>query len=133
MNDNHCIQLAYETIATLTNAFNYLEVGQLGLLKFGEKVNQLHDLQTHFNIDDGAKIISHIDFKDERTKIAEMLDLSIDIFSSSETRLQKSASSSVNISKLLFILSDGRGIFYEGIETVKSAIRNAVLVNRAFL
>lgn len=25
MSDNHCIQLAYETIATLANAFNYLE------------------------------------------------------------------------------------------------------------
>ena len=55
-----------------------------------------------------------------------MLDLSIDIFSSSESRLQKSLSSSFNISKLLFILSDGRGIFYEGIETVRSAIRNAI-------
>jgi len=55
-----------------------------------------------------------------------MLDLTIDIFSSSESRLQKSLSSSFNISKLLFILSDGRGIFYEGIETVRSAIRNAI-------
>jgi midasin (ATPase involved in ribosome maturation) len=48
-------------------------VGQLGLLKFGEKVDQLHELQTHFNSDDGAKIISQIDFKDERTKIAEVI------------------------------------------------------------
>jgi hypothetical protein len=55
-----------------------------------------------------------------------MLDISIDIFSGSESRLQKSASSSMNISKLMFILSDGRGIFYEGIETVRSAIRNAI-------
>ena len=48
------------------------KVGQLGLLKFGEKVDQLHEMQTHFNSDDGAKIISQIDFKDERTKIAEV-------------------------------------------------------------
>lgn len=72
MGDNHCAQLAYETIATLMNAFNYLEVGQLGLLKFGEKVCPLHDLQTNFHSDDGAKIISQIDFKDETTKIAEV-------------------------------------------------------------
>ncbi len=72
MSDNHCIQLAYETIATITNALNFLEVGQLGLLKFGEKVDQLHDLQSNFNSDDGARLLSLIDFKDERTKIAEV-------------------------------------------------------------
>jgi midasin (ATPase involved in ribosome maturation) len=72
MGDNHCAQLAYEAIATLMNAFNYLEVGQLGLLKFGERVCALHDLQTSFHSDDGAKIISQIDFRDETTKIAEV-------------------------------------------------------------
>ena len=73
MGDNHCIQLAYETIATLTNAFNYLEVGQFGLLKFGENVTQLHDLQASFNSDDGARVLSRIDFKDATTKIAQVI------------------------------------------------------------
>lgn len=125
MGDNQCVQLAYETIATLMNAFNYLEVGQLGLLKFGEKVSSLHDLQTNFHSDDGAKIISQIDFKDETTQIAQMLNVSTSIFNSSTSRVQK-VTSGVNISKLLIILSDGRGIFYEGMDTVKNAIRNAM-------
>ena len=32
----------------------------------------------------------------------------------------------INVSKLLIILSDGRGIFYEGMETVKNSIRMAM-------
>ena len=72
MSDNHCIQLAYETIATLSNAFQYLEVGKFGLLSFGEKVNQLLDLQEQFNSDIGAKVLSQINFKDDKTNIAQV-------------------------------------------------------------
>lgn len=72
MNDNHCMQLAYETIATLMNAFNYLEVGEFGLMSFGQQVNVLHNLYEQFNSDAGAKILSQINFKDSRTKIAEV-------------------------------------------------------------
>jgi midasin len=72
MGDNHCIQLAYETIATLSNAFQYLEVGKFGLLSFGENVNQLVDLQEQFNSDIGAKILSRVNFKDDKTKVAQV-------------------------------------------------------------
>ncbi|RMZ98183.1 Midasin, partial [Brachionus plicatilis] len=70
MSDNHCMQLAYETIATLTNAFSLLEVGQFGLVSFGEKVEPLHALSEHFNSNVGARILSNINFNHERTKIA---------------------------------------------------------------
>lgn len=72
MNDNHCMQLAYETIATLMNAFNFLEVGQFGLISFGEKVDQLHRLEEQFYSEVGAKILNNISFKDEKTKIAQV-------------------------------------------------------------
>lgn len=72
MSDNHCMQLAYETIATLSNAFNYLEVGQLGLMSFGERCDVLHHFYEQFNTDAGASILSRVNFKDERTKIAEV-------------------------------------------------------------
>lgn len=72
MSDNHCMQLAYETIATLSNAFNFLEVGELGLVSFGEKCDVLHNFYEPFNSDAGAKILGRVNFKDERTKIAEV-------------------------------------------------------------
>lgn len=123
MSDNHCVHLAYETVATLTNAFNYLEVGQFGLLSFGEHVTKLHELDAHFTAQSGAQIISKLNFKHERTKIAEMLNASVELFGRAQSKTQKSTSA---VSKLLIVLSDGRGIFYEGMETVQAAVRDAV-------
>ena len=54
-----------------------------------------------------------------------MLEVSTGIFNSSASRTRQ-VSTGTNISKLMVILSDGRGIFYEGMETVKNAIRLAM-------
>jgi midasin len=72
MSDNHCMELTYETICTITNAFNYLEVGQFGLVSFGNKVNLIHDLSEQFGTDLGPRVFSQVNFKDDRTKIAEV-------------------------------------------------------------
>ena len=72
MSDNHCMQLAYETVATLVNAFSYLQVGQFGLLSFGEETSILQPLQEHFNSNIGEQIFSKINFTDNKTKIAEV-------------------------------------------------------------
>lgn len=75
MSDNHCMELTYETICTLANAFNYLEVGQLGLVSFGTQVNLLHELSEQFGGDFGARVLSQVNFKDDRTKIAEVIQI----------------------------------------------------------
>lgn len=123
MGDNHCVQLAYESIATLINAFNYLQVGQFGLLSFGESVNVLHSLQDPLNSDIGAKIFSQINFKDKKTKVAHMLNCAVDAFDASQST---SDSNSNALSKLLIILSDGRGVFFEGLEYVKNCVQQAL-------
>lgn len=71
MNDNHCMELIYETICTLCNAFYLLEVGQFGLMSFDEKVNVWHELGEQFRIE--TNILLQINFKDDRTKIAEVI------------------------------------------------------------
>jgi midasin len=55
-----------------------------------------------------------------------MLNFAIDVFEKSKTNTLKASQSSVPVSKLLVILSDGRGIFYEGIERVKNSIQYAI-------
>lgn len=47
-----------------------------------------------------------------------MLDTSIGLFCNT--------SSNAPVSKLLIILSDGRGVFYEGIDKVKSSVQRAL-------
>ena len=55
-----------------------------------------------------------------------MLNFAVNVFAGSQSRAQRSNSSNVPVSKLLIILSDGRGIFYEGIERVKNSIQYAI-------
>ncbi len=49
------------------------------------------------------------------------------MFNNSRSKTANSSTSSVPVSKLMIILSDGRGIFYEGVEKVKNAVQNALL------
>lgn len=55
-----------------------------------------------------------------------MLNIEVDLFNSNQSSSSKPSSSNVAISKLLIILSDGRGVFYEGVDRVKSAVQNAL-------
>lgn len=55
-----------------------------------------------------------------------MLNFATDVFASSQSKSLRSNTSNVPVSKLLIILSDGRGIFYEGIERVKNSIQYAI-------
>lgn len=60
-------------------------------------------------------------FEQKKTMIGQLLDFTIEMFASQ--------SSSSDNAKLVTILSDGRGIFSEGIETVTTAVRKAKLLN----
>lgn len=60
-------------------------------------------------------------FEQKKTMIGQLLDFTIKMFASQ--------SSSSDNAKLVTILSDGRGIFSEGTETVTTAVRKAKLLN----
>lgn len=60
-------------------------------------------------------------FEQKKTMIGQLLDYIIEIFSSQGSHSDDA--------KLLTILSDGRGIFSEGIEKVSAAVRRAKLLN----
>lgn len=60
-------------------------------------------------------------FEQKKTMIGQLLDYAVDMFASQ--------SNSTDSAKLLTILSDGRGIFSEGVEKVNAAVRRAKLLN----
>lgn len=68
-----------------------------------------------------SRLIQEMKFEQKKTMIGQLLDFTIKMFASQ--------SSSSDNAKLVTILSDGRGIFSEGIETVTTAVRKAKLLN----
>jgi len=125
MNDNHSKQLAFESLAVISNALTRLEAGDLGVCSFGETVRLLHPFHEPFTDHSGARILQQFTFDQKKTKIAQLLDTCTSLMLSAHSRLPLSPRMRRDTSQLLLIVSDGRGIFLEGMETVQKAVRIA--------
>ena len=120
MNDANCKKLAFESTALLSKSLSLIESGSLSVLSFGDEVKILHELNEPFTDESGARILSGLSFDQKKTKVALLLESVASIFVRNKSA---SSSDSRDISQLLLIISDGRGIFNEGEDKVKTMIR----------
>ncbi|XP_076632333.1 midasin [Colletes latitarsis] len=120
MADSHSKELAFESLSLIGKAMTYLEVGQLAVLNFGERVNILHPFSENFTEESGARLIQEMKFEQKKTMIGQLLEFIIEMFTTQNNS---------DNAKLVTILSDGRGIFSEGIEKVNAVVRRAKLLN----
>ncbi|XP_042318311.1 midasin isoform X2 [Sceloporus undulatus] len=126
MIDNHSKQLAYESLAVIGNALTLLEVGQIAVCSFGETVQLLHPFHEQFSDQSGTRILQLCKFEQKKTKIAQFLESSIDMFASAQ---QLSQNINPETAQLLLIVSDGRGLFLEGKERVTAAVQSVQNAN----
>ncbi|XP_033116850.1 midasin-like [Anneissia japonica] len=122
MDDNHSKQLAFESLSVISNALRWLEVGEFSVCSFGESVQLLHPFHEQFTDQSGGRILQQFTFSQKKTKIGQLLKYISSLMTSAQYRLRGTASST---SQLLLVISDGRGLFLEGMETVRSAVRQA--------
>uniref|UniRef100_A0A3Q3ARQ7 Midasin n=1 Tax=Kryptolebias marmoratus TaxID=37003 RepID=A0A3Q3ARQ7_KRYMA len=123
MVDNHSKQLAFESLSVIINALTLLEVGQVSVCSFGEKVQLLHPFQQQFNDASGACILRLCQFQQKKTRIAQFLETSTKMFLAARQHSPGSVNSET--AQLLLIVSDGRGLFLEGKERVVAAVQEA--------
>lgn len=83
-------------------------------LSFGEDTKLLHSFEENFNEQSGASILQQFTFDQKKTKIAHLLKMCTLLFDGAKKR--QHTNSSAQVSQLLLIVSDGRGIFLEGKE-----------------
>ncbi|RVE47722.1 hypothetical protein evm_007611 [Chilo suppressalis] len=119
MSDNRSKELAFESLALVSQALNLLESGDLAVLSFGEKPNLLHPFTEQFSEHSGSKILEQLRFEQTKTRIAQLVDFCTVLFEEQAVR-----SDALN-AKLLVVVSDGRGIFSEGETRVIQAVRRA--------
>ncbi|XP_041350636.1 midasin-like [Gigantopelta aegis] len=124
MVDNHSKQLAFESLALISNALTLLESGELAICSFGESVRMLHPFTDQFTNQSGASILQHFTFEQKKTKIAQLLKQATSIMVDARRR-QHGSVGHPETSQLLLIVSDGRGLFMEGMDVVKTAVRQA--------
>ncbi|XP_020296660.1 midasin-like [Pseudomyrmex gracilis] len=121
MMNNQCKEMTFESLSLISKAMTYLEVGKLGIVSFGENVKVLHPLGETFTEQSGSRIIQEMRFNQELTRVAQLLDFTIDMFENQRASLDHA--------KLLVVLSDGRNVYADAINTVKRAVRRARLLD----
>ncbi|XP_053396218.1 midasin-like isoform X2 [Mercenaria mercenaria] len=124
MVDNHSKQMAFESLALISNALTLLESGQLSICSFGEAVNVLHPFTEQFTSLSGAHLLQYLTFEQKKTKIAHLLKQATAMMLDARNK-QQGIVGNPETSQLLLIVSDGRGLFMEGMEVVKTAVRQA--------
>ncbi|XP_062585849.1 midasin-like [Saccostrea cucullata] len=124
MVDNHSKQLAFESLALISNALTLLEAGDLSICSFGESVQVLHPFTEQFTSHSGSRLLQQFTFEQKKTKVAQLLKKATSVMLDARSR-QRGMLGNPETSQLLLIVSDGRGLFNEGMETVRSAVRQA--------
>ncbi|KAG5846734.1 hypothetical protein ANANG_G00118110 [Anguilla anguilla] len=132
MIDNHSKQMAFESLSVIVNALTLLEVGQVSVCSFGETVQLLHPFHQQFNDQSGARILRLCQFQQKKTRIAQFLESSANMFVAARHQSYGSSSSGE--------MWEGNGaaaarrvrregLFLEGKERVTAAVQAARRAN----
>ncbi|KAH9903691.1 hypothetical protein F4778DRAFT_735131 [Xylariomycetidae sp. FL2044] len=102
--------LALESLVMVSRALTLLEAGQVGVLGFGERVFEAHDLAEPFaSHDAGARVLQRFSFRQDHTDVELLVRHTLERFR--RARLQNSSSGggrgSEDLWQLALILSDG--------------------------
>merc|ERR1712228_205057 len=84
MRENCAGRLALESLCILTRALNKLEVGQIGVLSFGQSIKLLHSLQKPFCDESGSFVCSQFSFAQKETKYHDLIATIINVLSNSD-------------------------------------------------
>jgi midasin len=114
MAENGSKELAFDTLALVAKALSALEVGEMGVVGFGEQVEVAHDMSAPFSGEAGAKVLSHFAFKQERTNVRKLVERSLDIFREARMKSQ-GGGGGADLWQLELIVSDGICEEHEGI------------------
>jgi midasin len=108
MAESHSVHLAYETLALVSQAMTKLEVGDIGIAKFGEAFELLHGFEeATFTDDKGAKVMSQFKFDQKATNVLGLVERSLEVLSDARQHRASSSSTSSDLWQLEIIVSDG--------------------------
>lgn len=116
MGEPKVVDLAFQSIAMVSQSLANIDAGKLGILRFGENTDILHPLDEAWTLDSGAKVLEQFNFEQSRTDVVQLMRQSLDMFSAS--RMQGSTEQW----QLMLIVSDG---LCEDHEMVRRLVRQA--------
>lgn len=121
MDHNNSKELTLQAISLVSQALTLLESGRLTVMSFGETPQIVLNHSDQF---DGPKLVSALNFEQNRSRIGELLDF---VRVADQEEAGGSSSDNGIFENLLLVLSDGRNIFSEGEQCVRNAVKLARL------
>lgn len=117
MSESHSVQLAYETLSLISKALSQLEVGDISITSFGERVRLLHPFDQPFTSESGASVLQQFTFAQQKTQVKELIESSLSLFEAAKS------SSNQELWQLQLIISDG---ICEDHDTLMRLVRRAM-------
>lgn len=106
MAESRNIHLAYQTLALVSGALTRLEIGDIGICRFGSQMDMLHDFgSTTFTDRHGGQILQRLRFQQTRTDMFALLEQSMRVLR--RAREQHASASAADLWQLEIIISDG--------------------------
>lgn len=125
MAESHSIHLAYQTLALVSRALARLEVGDIGIAKFGQTVEVLHGFDNEsgpFNDQAGVKLLNAFRFNQKATDLLGLVETSLKVLEQARDRRSTRSSSAADLWQLEIIISDG---ICQDMERIKTVLRKA--------
>lgn len=101
MSESRSVQLAYEALSLISKALSQLEVGDLSITSFGERIRILHPFDQPFTAESGASVLQQFTFAQEQTKVKELIETSLSLFENAKSSSQQ------ELWQLQLVISDG--------------------------
>ncbi|CAI2169296.1 7876_t:CDS:10, partial [Funneliformis geosporum] len=128
MCETRSIHLAYETLALISKSLSQLEVGDLSIISFGEKVQLLHPFDRPFSSEAGAQILQQFTFEQNKTYVRSLMETSITLLENARNNFSSGAQSK-ELWQLQLIISDGVCEDHESLKTlVRQAVESQIMV-----
>jgi midasin (ATPase involved in ribosome maturation) len=107
MLENGAGDVAMQALSVLCRSLTQLEVGQIGVVSFGDSMRMLHSFDQPLSDDHGAYVLSQFEFQQRSTSWPRFLE---GVVSSLEYAklMQRTASSGEEQLQLVFVISDAR-------------------------
>eukprot|EP01045_Picozoa_sp_COSAG04_P030679 COSAG04_NODE_5413_length_1628_cov_1.241334_3_plen_325_part_00 len=121
MREKRSGQLACEALLVLCKALERLQLGRVGVVRFGEKPELIHPFDRPYNAEAGAEMLRKFTFAQPNTDLRQLLQFVDEIFAQSGST-SAGANSSAPL-QLVFVISDGQ--VPEGRESCRTLIRQA--------
>lgn len=104
MAEGNSSELALETVALVSKALSSLEVGSIGIVRFGEQVDVVHPFENPFTSDSGVEAFRRFSFAQTKTDVRRMVETSLGLF---EKARNAAIGSQAELWQLEIVISDG--------------------------